>query len=77
MFLRSGGYGVMTGPCGEKTETDSFTCKHCNTVVFVAARQRPENLGGMCMVCMGLICPRCVGKSCTPFEKRLEQMERG
>lgn len=71
---RAGGYAVATYP--EKiVEADSFTCSHCNRVKFVKAKERAEDLGGLCKVCMGLICDECVNKGCTPFEKKLEAQE--
>jgi hypothetical protein len=76
MFLRPGGYGVETSPDGKVKEQDSFTCKHCNRVVFVNARQHPEDAGGFCSLCSGLICPHCVGKGCDTFEAKLERLER-
>jgi hypothetical protein len=55
---------------------DSFTCNHCNRVVFVKPRCDPADLGGHCKVCDRLICPQCNAKgSCTPWEKRMELME--
>lgn len=92
MFLRPGGYAVITSPepaklrldsrdakCEEvsegNTELDSFTCFHCSRVVHVKARQAPELLGGLCKICMKLICMHCVDKGCDPFEKKLERWE--
>lgn len=73
---KPGGYAVWTDADGQVKETDTFTCHHCQFVVFVPARTDPANLGGLCKQCMGLICPTCVAKGiCTPFEKALEQME--
>jgi len=53
------------------TECDTFTCKHCCSVVFVKPREKPEDIGGMCYQCWGLVCPKCVEQAvCKPFEKR-------
>lgn len=57
------------------TELDSFTCFHCNSVKHVRAKERPEDLGGLCKQCMKLICSSCVDGGCTPFEKKLEKIE--
>jgi hypothetical protein len=74
--VRLNGRGERPSPLREGlTEMDTFTCKHCSSVVHVMVRQRPEDLGGLCKQCMGLICPRCVGLGCTPFEKKLEMVE--
>ena len=58
------------------TEADTFTCGHCNKVVFVRPRERPEDIGGLCKQCMKLICPHClIAGNCTPLEKRLAAQE--
>lgn len=57
------------------TELDSFGCKHCGRITHVRARQDPAELGGLCKICMGLICSQCVGNGCDPFEKKLERWE--
>lgn len=58
-------------------EVDTFTCGHCNRQVEVGPRQRAADIGGHCKICWGLTCPGCTAKgSCTPFEAKLEQVER-
>lgn len=74
MMLRPGGYLVGQGD-GVKIEQDTFTCAHCNRVVFVKPQSDPADLGGLCKQCMGLICPSCVGRGCDPLEKKLERAE--
>ena len=69
------GYGVMFGPDGVIEEHDTRTCAHCNTVHKIYPRMKPEDMGGLCKICMGLICSRCVDLGCTPFEKKLEMVE--
>ena len=44
-------------------------------VVHVPPRADPADIGGLCSLCMGLICPKCVGKGCDPLEKKLERQE--
>lgn len=88
---KPGGYTIITSPddarvnldglrCEEihpgQNEIDTFSCFHCNSVVHVKPRMDPADLGGLCKICFKLICPRCVGLGCSPFEKRLEQAER-
>jgi hypothetical protein len=69
------GYAVWTGGDGPDLEMDSVTCVHCNTVVFV--KTDLSNIG-FCTKCMDQLCGACADKgTCTPWEKRLEQMERG
>lgn len=72
----AGGYAYSTDHLGGVTETDTFTCAHCNKVVFVPAKANPDDLGGFCRLCMKMICPQCVtsGK-CDPFEEKLKRME--
>lgn len=71
----AGGYSVITEPGKADVECDTFTCKHCNTVVFVQPMARAEDLGGRCTLCDALICSKCVGKGCDPFEKKLDRIE--
>jgi hypothetical protein len=54
----------------------TFTCAHCGRVVIVPHKARPDECGGLCMLELKPVCPKChtIG-TCTPFEKRLEQME--
>ena len=61
--------------CEGVTEMDTFSCCHCNRVVHVKPRQRPEDLGGLCKQCMGLECSDCVDKGCIPYMKKLEMVE--
>jgi hypothetical protein len=56
-------------------EADTFTCYHCQRIVHVPVKGKAEDIGGQCKLCMGLICPRCVGKGCTPWEKQMEIQE--
>jgi hypothetical protein len=73
---RPGGYGVTKEPGKKDIEEDSFTCAHCNAIVFVTPFQHPADAGGFCTMCMKPLCKKCaaLGK-CTPFEKVLEKME--
>jgi hypothetical protein len=71
---RPGGYLVVAGAAGV-AEADTFTCRHCQRVRLVRPKERPEDLGGLCRVCMGLVCPDCAGGACVPFERRLEMAE--
>ena len=58
---------------GNVREIETFSCKHCNRHTVLWKRQRPEDAGGYCSVCGGLICSNCVGKGCDPLEKKLER----
>lgn len=73
-----GGYGVWHDPDADQPikEVDSYSCGHCQYVVFVGAKKDPAALGGLCKVCMRLVCPRCTAAGeCKPFEKMLEEIE--
>lgn len=70
------GYLSVFDPEGTHREEDSFTCFHCNKIVFVPARASPTSLGGLCYVCNELICPACVEKgACDPLEEKLKRQE--
>ena len=69
------GYACITDPDHGIREADTFTCFHCNSINHVKAKADPSELGGLCKVCMKLICPRCVGQTCVPFMKRIEREE--
>lgn len=68
------GYYVIASEFG-CDEIDTFTCAHCNTIQKVKPKERPEDIGGLCKLCFGLVCPMCVGGGCDPFEKKLEREE--
>lgn len=70
-----GGYAIKVDPFGT-VERDSFTCCHCNSIVFVKPKCDPAEMGGFCRMCMKPVCKNCADKACTPFEKKLEAMER-
>jgi hypothetical protein len=69
------GYSVITEPGKADVEQDTFTCGHCNHVVFVKPRCDPADMGGRCTCCDRLICPKCVGHACDVIEKKLDRME--
>jgi hypothetical protein len=74
------GYSILCTEYGEIRECDTFTCNHCSYVVMVAPRMKPEEMGGFCKVCMGLICKDCYdqvmkGAGCSPWLKKLETIE--
>lgn len=75
---RPGGYAHwFNGDLGVKDhERDTFTCHHCNRVVFVEPFQDPAAAGGWCLGCAKLICATCADTGhCTPFEQQIEQQE--
>jgi hypothetical protein len=71
---RPQGYAVITDPYAPTREADTFTCCHCNRITFVKPPPEPMP-GGFCRMCMKCICDACCDLGCTPFEKKLEQME--
>jgi hypothetical protein len=42
----------------------------------VEVKADPASCGGFCQRCCTLICSRCVGQKCVPFEEKLAEMER-
>lgn len=56
-------------------EIDTYSCFHCNRVIHVKPMMDPADMGGLCKICMKLICPHCLNQGCVPFEKKLEMME--
>lgn len=90
-MLRSQGYAIIVDPDAPVREFDTITCAHCQRIVFLKpgpARQGfdagdPKNPcpdhdpGGFCRQCMQPTCGPCADAGvCTPFEKKLLQMER-
>lgn len=70
-----GGQFVCSSPDAVQ-EFDTFTCGHCNKVKMVQHKQRPEDIGGVCKMCMKLICEHCVNTgACDPFEEKLKREE--
>ena len=70
------GYAKIVDPTKSDEEVDSLTCGHCGTVVWMKPFQAGEAMGGRCTCCDKFICLGCVGKGCTPLQKKLEQWER-
>jgi len=80
-MLKAGGYAVIIDPSMgvPKKEFDTFTCTHCNTIVFCRATPNvpKPDIGGFCRLCYKHICGACADKgTCDPFEKKLERAER-
>lgn len=90
-MLRPGGYAVIVNPdrgevrldgdrvlpaTADVVEMDTFRCGHCGAIRHVRARERPEDIGGLCRQCMKAICPRCLQSGrCDPLEKKLDCAE--
>lgn len=71
-----GGYAIICEPGKSNLEFDTFSCRHCNRVIHVKAGARAEDLGGLCKICMGLICSACVDLgTCDPLEAKLARAE--
>lgn len=81
--MRSGraqGYAILADPDKATVERDTYTCGHCQRVVFVPPRADPATLGGWCGGCSRLICAGCERRkaetlTCTPIEQWLAQQE--
>lgn len=73
-----GGVQITASPDfnGERHQ-NTFTCCHCNCVTVVPFQAKSEECGGFCRLCFKPTCPRCTENGvCTPFEKRVEAMEK-
>jgi hypothetical protein len=68
------GLATWYGPDGI-VEQSTFTCVHCNAPRRVKPYCDPADLGGLCRVCMGVICERCVGSGCDPLEEKIKRVE--
>jgi len=73
-MTRAGGYACIFDPGGVRTEWDTHTCAHCNTVIHMR-NKKLDDIGGLCRQCMKPICRGCLDNGCTPFERKLEMME--
>lgn len=74
---RPQGYATTVEPGKATIEEDTFTCGHCNAIVFVRPRQDPTEMGGFCKMCATHVCGWCCAALvCEPFEKKLEAVER-
>jgi hypothetical protein len=69
-------YSILVGP-NAVVERDSFTCGHCQRIVFVPPGRSATDIGGGCRICHHLICGRCVDLGiCKPFEQQIAEIER-
>ena len=68
------GLGTLSSPNGIK-EMATFTCAHCQSVRHVKPYCDPADLGGLCRICMGVVCEQCVGRGCDPLEEKLKRQE--
>lgn len=76
MWLKEQGYASLTDGF-EIKECSTSTCAHCNRITHIKPGCRPEDIGGLCKICMGLICPHCVSEGiCDPFMEKLDRMEK-
>lgn len=67
---------VERGMRHTEMEIDTITCGHCNRIVHIPPKKDAADIGGLCKMCMQMICPTCVDKGvCVPFEKKLEAQE--
>ncbi|TAL13944.1 hypothetical protein EPN95_04625 [Patescibacteria group bacterium] len=67
---------TIVGP-RRNMEADTATCVHCNRAWMTRSNVKGKgDPGGWCMVCMKMICPKCAGKPCMPFLKKLDLYEK-
>lgn len=70
---QSKGYAILNDPDNKNREFDTLTCNHCQRIILLEPGKVPE--GGWCFQCSKMVCNNCVDKGCTPWEKKMEQME--
>jgi len=56
-------------------EVATSTCAHCANITDIPSRKKMMDHVDVCRNCMRLICLKCVGKPCTPFEKTIDRIE--
>jgi len=75
---RAQGYATIIDPAaGRPVEMDTFTCCHCQTIVFMHNRDGTRaDPGGFCRLCFRQCCGPCADSgTCQPFERKLERSE--
>lgn len=73
------GYEIITDPAfGVPDESDTFTCCHCGRVIRKPPFKNSTDpaIGAWCTCCDAPMCKKCIGKGCTPLEKKLDMWER-
>lgn len=57
-------------------ENSTSTCKHCQRITDIPSQREMMKHVDICRQCMGLICLECAGKPCTPWQRRIDEMEK-
>lgn len=74
---RPQGYATIVDPDRPQIERDTFTCAHCQRIVFVQPFAAASDAGGWCGSCAQPVCGPCADLgTCTPFERQLELSEQ-
>ena len=68
--------GIAVARGGQRFETATYTCRHCNAVVIVNPQRSRER--NVCRRCMAVVCdrPTCV-LECQPFDALVERVAAG
>ena len=74
-MLKPGGYARAEYDDGRIVESDTATCRHCNTIFHVGPKQSATDIGGFCAVCSGIVCAKCVGGWCDEIQRKLDRWE--
>ena len=78
-MLRPGGYALVLDPDakgGVALERDTFSCSHCQRVVFVTPFAAASECGGWCGNCAKPVCGDCADRGvCVPWERVMERIE--
>lgn len=80
MYLAPKGHSVVIDGWGVETHQDTYSCKHCQRVVFVKPKTDPNEF--WCASCAAPICQACKAQewnkpagACSHFERRLAKAE--
>lgn len=60
---------------GIVVEVYASTCAHCQHITEFPSLKAMTDHVDVCRSCMRLICLRCVGKPCRPWEREMERQE--
>ncbi len=72
--MRAQGYACLTDPDGIK-EWDTQNCAHCQHAIHMPASRKIEEVADFCRNCMHVICLQEACRACTPFMKKVDEME--
>ena len=76
--IKPGGVGILFDELhysGSIDEQHASTCFHCQSITEFPSMKRMMEFVEVCRGCMKLICLKCAGRPCRPWEKEVERLE--